>query len=320
MSASGGDPRGAGAAAGGTGVGGPPAGAASAGGPPARPAPPSAWGRLRQAGLLPRVVVTLLGLPCFIVITLRGGLFFLLLVDVILLLGLREFYAMMAGKGYRPYSAIGILCGLGVSWWVYRGGAAISLLLTLTLLLIMILELLRHDTSHAQAHIAITVLGVLYVGWLGSHLVLLRELPGLVGAPYDLGARLVFLVTAITWMGDIAAYFVGVSIGRRPLLARVSPGKTVEGSAGGILAASATGVVCALTFAPFLTPVAGAILGLVGGLFGLLGDLVESLLKRDAGIKDSAVLIPGHGGVLDRFDSLLFTAPLLYYYLRSFVV
>lgn len=281
---------------------------------------PTPWRRYLSTGLLPRALVTLLGVPCLVVITLRGGVYFLLLVDLILLLGLREFYAFVAAKGYRPYTAIGILCSLAMSWHVYRGATATALALTLLLLLIMALELFRRDASHALAHIAVTVLGVLYVGWLGSHLVALRELPRLAGYPDGFGARCVFLVAAITWVGDTAAYLVGVACGRRPLLPRVSPGKTVEGAIGGLAGSAGAGVACALTFAPFLTPAGGAILGGIGGLFGLLGDLVESLLKRDAGIKDSAALIPGHGGVLDRFDSLLFTAPLLYYYLRSFVV
>lgn len=289
----------------------------------ARPAGPggSPWSRLVGAGFLPRVGVTLLGVPCLIVITLRGGIHFLLLVDLIILLGLREFYAMTGAKGYRPYRAIGILCGLAVSWHVYYGGPAVSLLLTLTLLLIMGLELFRREQEHPLNHIAITVLGVLYVGWFASHLVLLRQLPEASGAPPQMGARAVFLVAAVTWAGDTAAYLVGITWGRRRLAPKISPGKTVEGTLGGLAGAGAVGSVCALTFAPFLTPVGGALLGLVLGACGLLGDLVESLLKRDVGLKDSgvAVTIPGHGGVLDRFDSLLFTAPLAYYYLRAFV-
>jgi phosphatidate cytidylyltransferase len=288
---------------------------------PSRGAPSAWWVRYLGTGLLPRVLVTVLGVPCLLLITWRGGVHFLLLVGLIIFLGLREFYAMMLAKGYRPYRAIGMLCGLVVCWHVYRGGATISLLLTLTLLLIMIFELFRKDIAHPLNHIAITVMGVLYVGWLGSHLILLRELPRLAGAADALGARAVILVAAVTWAGDTGAYLVGVAWGRRRLLPRVSPGKTVEGAIGGLVAATAAGGAGAATFAPFLTPVAGALLGAVLGLFGLLGDLVESLLKRDVGIKDSdaAVLIPGHGGILDRFDSLLFTAPLAYYYLRAFV-
>jgi len=292
---------------------------------PVSAAPPggasSPWRRYRGTGLVPRVAVTLFGVPCLLAITWRGGVHFLLLVGLIIFLGLREFYAMMVAKGYRPYRAIGILCGMAVCWHVYRGGATISLLLTLTLLLIMIFELFRKDIAHPTNHIAITVLGVLYVAWLGSHLVLLRELPRLTGAADGLGVRAVVLVVAVTWAADTGAYLVGVAWGRRRLLQRVSPGKTVEGAVGGILIAAAAGVACALTFAPFLTPLAGSLLGGVLGVCGLLGDLVESLLKRDVGIKDSggALMIPGHGGILDRFDSLLFTAPLAYYYLRAFV-
>jgi phosphatidate cytidylyltransferase len=280
----------------------------------------SPWRRFLNADILPRAAVIAVGIPCLLVITQRGGIFFLLLVDLLLLLGMREFYALMAAKGYRPYRALGIFCGLAFSWYVFRGGAAVSLIVTASLLAIMIGELLRRDMDQSLEHIAVTVLGVMYVGWLGSHLVMLRELPGVVGGADAVGARLVLFTAAVTWAGDTAAYLFGVAFGRHKLIPRVSPGKTVEGAVGALIGAAAMGLLCAKSFAGFITPLAGVSLGLVAGIFGMLGDLVESLLKRDVGIKDSATLIPGHGGVLDRFDSLLFTAPLMYYYFRFFIV
>jgi phosphatidate cytidylyltransferase len=276
--------------------------------------------RYLQAGILPRLIVTLIGVPCFLVITLRGGIFFLLLVNLIILLGLREFYLLLTAKGYRPYKYLGVVCGLVVCWYVYREGVFLSLLLTMTLMLIMIRELFRRDMSHALNNIAVTVLGVLYVGWLGSHLVMLRELPAVVGVPDSVGARLVFFTVLITWVGDTAAYLIGIAVGRHRLLPRVSPKKTIEGAVGGLLGSAGAGLLCSLTFLDFVTPLAGALLGLAGGLCGQLGDLVESLMKRDVGIKDTATLLPGHGGVLDRFDSLLFCGPFMYYYFRFFVV
>jgi len=244
---------------------------------------------------------------------------FLLLVDLMVVCGLREFYLLMEARGYRPYKMIGMLCGLLMTWYVYRGGAALSLLLTGTMMVVMISELFRRDMAHSLIHISVTVFGVLYVGWLGSHLVMLRELPHVLeGVPYSFGLRAVGLVAVVTWANDTCAYLVGVAIGSRPLLRRVSPKKSVEGAIGGLLGAAGAGFVAAHTFGSFLSPVEGTLLGIFGGVLAQLGDMVESLLKRDAGIKDSATLLPGHGGVLDRFDSLLFTAPLFYYYLRFF--
>jgi phosphatidate cytidylyltransferase len=276
--------------------------------------------RYLNAGILPRLAVILLGVPCMLIITWRGGVFFLLLVDLIIVLGMREFYNLMSAKGFRPYRALGIFCALALSWYVFRGGAAVSLIITVSLLAIMAGELGRKDPTGAVGHIAVTVWGVMYVGWLGSHLVMLRELPKTMDAPHDVGAQLVLFVAAVTWANDTFAYVVGIALGRHKLAPRISPHKSVEGAIGGIAGAALVGALCGGTFAGFIGPLVGAVLGLVAGGCGAIGDLVESLVKRDVGLKDTAVLLPGHGGVLDRFDSLLFTAPVLYYYFRFFVI
>ncbi len=286
----------------------------------AGPTRPSAVRRFLAAGIMPRLAVILLGVPCLYLITRRGGVFFLGLVDLVILLGLREFYALMRSKGYRPFEALGYFCALAISAYAWRQGVAVPLILTASLLAIMVREVFRKDMSHALTHMAVTVFGVMYVGWLGSHLVMLRELPALRGAPDLVGAQLVFFAALVTWAADTGAYLAGISLGRHPLAPRISPKKTREGALGGLVAAALVGWLCARGFAGFITPLAGALLGLTAGVVGQLGDLVESLIKRDAGTKDTAELIPGHGGVLDRFDSLLFTVPVLYYWFRLFIV
>jgi len=281
---------------------------------------PSARQRFLGAGILPRLAVILVGVPCLYLITLRGGVFFLILTDVIIFLGLREFYALMKAKGYQPFELLGYFCGLAISWYAWKQGAVIPLIMTGSLLLIMIREVFRRDMSQSLAHIAVTVFGIMYVGWLGSHLVMLRQLPASLGMDDNMGARLVFYVALVTWATDTGAYLFGVALGRRKLIPRISPNKTVEGAVGGLITAGIVGWLCTKGITPFLTPFAGAASGIFAGLMAQLGDLVESMIKRDAGIKDTAELIPGHGGILDRFDSLLFTVPVLYYYFRFFII
>ncbi len=280
----------------------------------------SAIKRFLNAGIVPRLAVILLGVPCLFLITLRGGVFFLLLVDLIIFLGLREFYILMKAKGYQPFEALGYFCALAISAYAWRQGVAVPLILTGSLLAIMIREVFRAERSRSLGHMAVTVFGVMYIGWLGSHLVMLRQLPATLGVEDSVGVRMVFLAALLTWATDTFAYLFGVALGRHKLMPQISPKKTVEGAVGGLLGAAFIGWVCARTFAPFLTPLSGVLVGLVVGLVAQLGDLVESLIKRDVGIKDSAELIPGHGGILDRFDSLLFTVPVLYYYFRLFIV
>jgi len=288
--------------------------------PAGRTGPPSAGHRFLRAGIVPRLAVILLGVPCLYLITLRGGVFFLVLTNLIIFLGLREFYLLMKAKGYRPFESLGYFCALTISWYAWKQVAVVPLIMTASLLLIMGRELFRRDMSQSLAHIAVTVFGVMYVGWLGSHLVLLRQLPATLGRDEAIGAQLVFFAALLTWATDTGAYLVGVAFGRHKLIPRISPRKTVEGAVGGLIAAGFVGWLCHLRLTPFLTPLAAVVTGVLVGVVAQLGDLVESMIKRDVGIKDSAELIPGHGGVLDRFDSLLFTVPVLYYYFRFFIV
>jgi len=275
----------------------------------------------RPAALAQRVLASAIFLPCLFIIARRGGYYYLALIDIMIMLGLWEFYRMMEAKGLRPYKAIGVASGLVLSWYVFfQQGIYANLFLCIVFIGIITLELTRKEKGLAVYHISVTVFGVFYVAWLGSHLILLRELPQLKGLDYSLGYSFVIVAFVLTWCYDTGAYFFGSWFGRRPLMPGVSPGKTVEGTLGGIAFAIAGILVARSVLAPYLSIPVSIGLAVVASIVGQLGDLAESMIKRDVRIKDASATIPGHGGVLDRFDSLLFTSPLLYYFLKYVIL
>jgi phosphatidate cytidylyltransferase len=281
----------------------------------APPAKPASW----SLGL--RIASGVLFVPLLVLLARAGGLAFVGFVAVEVTLGLVEFYRMMRGKGLRPYPLLGLLCGLGVVWKAFRPHQSQSdLLLTGAVLVTLALGLRRPDLKGRVEGMAVTLFGVLYVGWLSAHLVLLRELPWRAGGPpYAAGAAYVLLAFFLTWSCDTAAYAVGRVFGRTRPWTRISPRKSLEGSIGGLIATVAAAFVARAWFAPFLAARDAILLGLGVGIFAQVGDLVESMLKRDARHGDSSDLIPGHGGILDRFDSLYFATPLVFYYLKIVV-
>lgn len=264
-----------------------------------------------------RVAAGVVFVPLFIIITRAGGFAFLAFVDLVIVLGMLEFYGLMRAKGMHPYRSIGVVSGITLSTYIFfQSGQYANFVFTFIVLALMGLELARRDNRRAVYHVSTTIFGVIYVAYLSSHFVLLRELPNLVGAPYEQGASFVFLVVAVTWASDTGAYTIGSLFGSHALLPRVSRRKTWEGAFGGVAFGAVAGWISSITFAGYLLAWEGVVMGVLASLVGLLGDLFESMLKRDAAIKDTSQLIPGHGGVLDRFDSLLFTAPLIYYFLK----
>jgi phosphatidate cytidylyltransferase len=264
-----------------------------------------------------RVLSAVVFLPLLWWLAHVGGLWFVGLITLEVVLGLREFYALMMERGMRPSPRLGILFGLVLCGLAYAGTSSqTNLLFTAGLLIIFCAELLRKEGERGMEPMAVTLFGVLYVGWLSVHLVFLRELPKALGQPYAVGASYVLLAFWVTWACDTAAYAGGLWLGRNRLLPDVSPKKSVEGAIAGLLGSILAAHVARLWFAPYLNPFHATVLGIAMGVFAQVGDLAESLLKRMSGRKDASAIIPGHGGVLDRFDSLYFTAPLLYYYLK----
>jgi phosphatidate cytidylyltransferase len=276
--------------------------------------------------VLARVLSGITFVPVLILAARAGGAWFLLLVNWILAAATWEFYGLMEAKGVHPSKKVGIFASLALAVVVYTTGLEhLGLFLSAFVLTILVRELFRAKLAFPIYDIATTVFGVVYVGWLLTHLILIRELPRSIGLPDLLGAHLVLYSILIVWSCDTGAFLFGILFGRHKLLPHVSPGKSVEGAAAGFLCAVGGALWGRAWFAhypdgaPLLSLGQAIVLGCLLGIAGQLGDLVESLLKRDARVKDASSTIPGHGGVLDRFDSLLFSAPVAYYYLRSIV-
>ena len=164
----------------------------------------------------------------------------------------------------------------------------------------------RRELHDALPSSAIAVMATLYVGMLGGSLIRLRSDFGAIGP------RLVFFLVLVVWLGDAGAYYTGRLFGRRPLSPRISPKKTIEGGIGGVATSVLTAIVLHFTFFPTFPLIQAIVAGVVLAVAGMVGDLAESMWKRSAEVKDSGTLIPGHGGFLDRFDSIFFTAPILY--------
>jgi phosphatidate cytidylyltransferase len=250
-------------------------------------------------------------LPVLFFLIHLGGLAYLAFTFLVVLLGAREWWQLTG----RPAGRGGLLLVVAGALGALQGGIeprAERLLAFLALLLLLwLIAGLAGGGEASMRRAGQGLLGILYVGLLPAFLVRMRALPE--------GREALLLTYATVFLCDTAAYAVGRAIGRRPLWPAVSPRKTWEGAIGGLLGAVVAAVGGAIWFAPFLG-VPGAIgFGLLAGSFGQVGDLVESRWKREAGVKDSSALLPGHGGILDRFDNLHFVAPVLYTYLTLFV-
>jgi phosphatidate cytidylyltransferase len=238
---------------------------------------------------------------------------FAALIGTATMLGLREYLRLAFGPGDRREKVESLVIGLLILWAAFAGDAVLIVaVVALAVPVVLILNLLRsRDQGPDLLAAGRVILGILYIPLLMSHFILMRHLPD--------GILWIFFILVLAFAGDIAAYYVGRGIGKGKLLPEVSPAKTVEGTIG-LFAGSVAG--CLLFrqfFIPSLPLVHAAVLGFVGSIVGQLGDLSESALKRATGVKDSGTLLPGHGGILDRLDCLMFIAPFVYYY-RVFVI
>jgi phosphatidate cytidylyltransferase len=246
---------------------------------------------------------------------------FILFAGAAMVLGLYEFYVLARRRELRPDIAAGYLAaGALFTVFCFNEPHKLPDLTMIQLILIvftagsLIAATLRGAPfEKIIPNIGATILGVLYVVLLGGHLVALRT-----GFDSKLSTHLLSFFFLVAMGSDTAAYYVGRGLGKRKLAPKVSPGKTWEGVVGGLIAAPAMAVLCHFWFFPEL-PLKWALpLSVVMSILGVLGDLTESALKRGAGTKDAANILPGHGGLLDRLDSLLFNAPLIYYFGRFY--
>lgn len=263
-----------------------------------------------------RVIVSIVAIPLIIAASYFGGVYFFFFTAVIALVSYYEFSSFVINKGIHTNLWMGmlfILLLLVNEFFHYLN--IYYLILALTVLLTLI-ELFRNKGS-AIINIGTTLLGILYIGFFADALLAIREIYPRIESLYERGGFLIISILAAIWICDSAAFFGGSSLGKHKLYPRVSPKKSWEGAIFGFIFAVITMLLAKVIILDFLSWASVIILGIIIGTIGQIGDLIESLFKRDAGVKDSSGLIPGHGGIFDRFDSLLYTAPVILIYLKT---
>lgn len=265
-----------------------------------------------------RVLTAIVFLPIlFSALWLGAPIWFVALAALGILLGLYEYYALAKQGGQIQ----GMIAAVAILAAFYFGRHELIVTILAALVIVELCSQLfsnrdREDFSHVLPDAAVKVFGVLYVALLGGYIIAIRVIESPIP---KLPAKLLTLFFIVVFGGDTGAYYTGRTLGRRKLAPRVSPGKTIEGLIGGIAGSILAAVIAHFTFFPELQLIHAIILAFVMCLLGAIGDLCESMLKRGAKAKDAGKLIPGHGGLLDRLDSMLFNAPLLYYFHEIFL-
>jgi phosphatidate cytidylyltransferase len=266
---------------------------------PARPAPGAALAR--------RLGSVLVLLPLFVWMVVDGPLWLFGAVTVLAgALGQWEFTGMFERAGVPTFRLVGLAGGTLVT-----ASFALPLpepvVLTAAVLALLAIGLLRPPSGRpAWEPVTVTLLGIVYVNWLLGHAFWLFDL--------EAGRDWMLLLVSVTWLGETAAYLVGSTLGRHKLAPVISPRKTVEGSVAQLVVSVLAALGARAVFFPALSLPSALVVGLLLGMVGQAGDLIESAIKRSVGTKDTGRLIPGHGGVLDRVDSLLVNTPVLFYY------
>lgn len=260
-----------------------------------------------------RTLVNALGIPGMLLMIWLGGIYFTLFMTLVIVLALKEFYELYREKGINASLPLG-LAGAAFFIWFYHTDPYWNMLSFLQLafafvILALLVELFSKKVNPA-ANLAYTIFGIAYIPMLLGSLIAIRQ----IDMTYD--TYFTFAVFVSIWICDSAAFGIGMKWGKKKIFPRVSPKKTIVGSVAGFLSV----LIFFYVLEHFHLPSADfslqdvIVFSIISGVFGQLGDFMESLFKRDVGVKDSGSFLKGHGGVLDRFDSLIFAAPLTYFY------
>lgn len=261
-----------------------------------------------------RILTALVGIPIiFAIVRFLPPEVLVVCVAGCVVLGCHELYAIAEAQGHRPHKLLGAALGVGAAVSFCNTPLSVTDVLCASAILVPLASLLRVARGAGPMEgelgsIGVTLAGVLFVGWLMGYCI------GLMGDGAERGRDLTVFLFFVVWLADAAAFAVGTRWGRHKLLPRVSPAKTVEGALSALATAVAAAFLGRAWFFRSLSVSDALALGLLLGCSGLLGDLSESMIKRTAAVKDSGRLFPGHGGMLDRADSLLFAGPVLFYY------
>ncbi len=262
-----------------------------------------------------RILVSVIAIPVILLVSYVGGIYFFVFTLAIALVSFWEYAGMVRNKNAFPELILGLVSVTVLVYNFYSPFAVFETIIISSSLLLLLVELFRNKNS-AIYNLGATLLGIFYVGLFAGTIVGIREFFPL---NYSSGGYVIISILITIWICDSAAFFIGSAFGRHKLFPRVSPKKSWEGACAGFVFSILSMIGLKYILLGFLLLTDAIIIGIIVGTIGQIGDLVESLLKRDAGVKDSSNLIPGHGGIFDRFDSFLFSSPIIYLYLLYFV-
>jgi phosphatidate cytidylyltransferase len=276
-----------------------------------------------------RILTAAVAVPILYAIFRIGGVLYLLFIMALILVGQLEFGKLLRSRNYPEQKILGMVFSLLLAVAAYMGYFYFMMAFTGAVVLVLVFELRRGRDGEKVVRAGITLFGIIYLGWLLGHAVLLRNIGDIKPVSEfalnaqglkDPGFFFIFFTVACTFLNDTGAYFTGLRFGKRKLAPDISPGQTIEGTIGGIIACILTGIIVNYGFGSPLNSDWTILFSLLIAVSAVFGDLVESAIKRGAGIKDTGDIVPGHGGVLDRFDSLIFVFPISYYFVLVYYI